>query len=315
MSEEVSPVSPDRLYLAPLRSLQNTDGGWGFNEGSESRIEPTSWALLALQESSSPEDADLAIAAGRHFLLGAQLPNGSWAGAAGQRDGCWVTSLACLALLAYGQSSTNLQNGLLWLSNDRPRDSGLLWRLARRVTNRKRINAQNPAFSGWSWTPRTASWVEPTCFALIVERQQSLVSLSDSQERCDLAEAFLFDRMCPGGGWNCGNPRVYGVAGQPQVGPTVWALIALREHSERTEIRESLDWLARNQITVQSPESLALTFLGLNAHGRSTKTLLKGLDQLRESAHSAWSVQALSWAFLANSGTSRWLNAASLPNR
>ena len=28
----------------------------------------------------------------------------------------------------------------------------------------------------------------------------------------------LYDRMCPGGGWNCGNPKVYGVAGEPLVG-------------------------------------------------------------------------------------------------
>ena len=34
----------DRAYLARLRSLQNSDGGWGFHAGCESRIEPTSWA-------------------------------------------------------------------------------------------------------------------------------------------------------------------------------------------------------------------------------------------------------------------------------
>lgn len=299
------------MYLPALRNLQNKDGGWGFNAGRESRVEPTAWALLALQEFAPSKSSEAAIEQGRRFLIGEQLPDGSWAGAAGGHEGCWVTSLGCWALLVLGQASTNVQDGLLWLNNDRPRDSGFLWRLARKLRERKRITDQSPDFSGWSWTPRTASWVEPTCYALIVERHQTAVPLPDSRRRCELAEGLLYDRMCPGGGWNCGNPRVYGVAGQPQVGPTVWALIALREYSQRTENRASLDWLDRNQASVQSPESLALTLLGLSLYGRSNPALLTTLSHLQESPSLPWSVPALSWTALAHSETSRWLNAAS----
>jgi Squalene-hopene cyclase C-terminal domain len=315
MKEELSPSSfPDRAYLAPLRKLQNEDGGWGFNAGRESRIEPTAWALLALNEFGSSKAAEGAIERGLRFLTDTQLPDGSWPAAAGQEKGCWVTSLACWALLVLGQSSMNLRNGLLWLKNDRPRDSGFLWRLARKLTERKRINAQNPAYSGWSWTPHTASWVEPTCYALMVQRGQTVVQLPDSRKICELAEGMLYDRMCPGGGWNCGNPRVYGAAGQPQVGPTVWALVALREHSQRSENRQSLDWLESNQPTVRSPESRALTHLGLNVYGRIKKATMESAYNQQESASPPWSVQALSWAALAHSEASRWLNLASSPN-
>ena len=171
--------------------------------------------------------------------------------------------LACWALGLHDQNAPSLQKGLHWLNEDKPRDAGFWWKLIRKLLDRKRVNAQSSSLSGWSWTPHTASWVEPTCYALIAQQVVASASHPDSVKRRELAKAMLYDRMCPGGGWNCGNPRVYGVAGQPQVGPTVWALIALREHSERAENCESLAWLERNREKIQSPESLALTNIAL----------------------------------------------------
>ena len=58
----------DKTYLAPLRRLQNKDGGWSFNACGESRIElATAWALLALQEFSSPVTADETLERGTAF--------------------------------------------------------------------------------------------------------------------------------------------------------------------------------------------------------------------------------------------------------
>ena len=304
----------ERVYLARLRRLQNEDGGWGFNAGCESRIEPTTWALVALHEFGSSLAVDETLDRGLRFLTGAQLENGSWAAAPGQREGCWVTSLACWALLAHRQHATSLLRGLSWLNDDRPRDSGFWWLLARKLTDRRRINAQNASFSGWSWTPRTASWVEPTCYALIVLRAEMAASPSDSRPRCKLAEAMLYDRMCPGGGWNCGNPRVYGVAGQPQVGPTVWALVALHGNSQRPEVHESLDWLDSIQGTIQSPESLALAHIGLGVYGRLNPVLTERLHSFHESETLPLSVPAIAWAALAFSESSQWLNVVSSTN-
>ncbi len=313
MKEQVSVQSRlEQTHLAHLRKLQNADGGWGFNAATESRVEPTAWALLALQEFASSLPADETIHRGLLFVAGAQLEDGSWAAAAGQREGCWVTSLACWALLPHQGYATNLLRGLRWLNDDRPVDSGFLWRTVRKLTMRQKIDGQSSSFSGWSWTPHTASWVEPTCYALIVHRSNPAVaSIADLDGRRKLAEAMLFDRMCPGGGWNCGNPRVYGVAGQPQVGPTVWALIALRENSERPETRQGLDWLEKEQGTIQSPESLALAHIGLGLYGRSNAGLAERLRTIQESEALPWTVPASAWAALAFSETRQWLNVTS----
>lgn len=258
--------------------------------------------------------ADETLVRGLHFLTAAQLEDGSWAAAPGQQEGCWVTSLACWTLLPHRQHAPSLLRGLRWLNDDRPRDSGFWWRLARKLADRQRINAQSTSLSGWSWTPHTASWVEPTCYALIVLRAGMAAPLSGVQRRCRIAEAMLYNRMCPGGGWNCGNPRVYGVAGQPQVGPTVWALVALHGNPQRPEINKSLDWLESIQTTIRSPESLALAHIGLGVYGRLNAALTKRLLSFHELEALPLSAQAIAWAALAFSENSKWLNVMSGTN-
>ena len=254
MSEEVLLSSfVDQAYLSSLRRLQNPDGGWGFRAECESRVEPTTWALIALQEFEAPAIVEESVERGLNFLAKTQLEDGSWGASHGQQVGCWVTSLACWALRSRKQHAGSLQKGLHWLNEDKPRDAGFWWKLIRKLLDRERVNAQSSSLSGWSWTPHTASWVEPTCYALIAQQVINAAPQADSAGRCELAKAMLYDRMCPGGGWNCGNPRVYGVAGQPQVGPTFWALIALREQSQRAENCESLAWLERNREKIHSP--------------------------------------------------------------
>jgi len=73
-------------YLARLRKWQNEDGGWGFYDGCDSRIEPTAWALIALHEFATQSAADESLDRGLRFLTGAQLEDGSWAAAPGQRE-------------------------------------------------------------------------------------------------------------------------------------------------------------------------------------------------------------------------------------
>ena len=102
--------------------------------------------------------------------------------------------------------------------------------------------------------------MEPTAFALLALESQPAIALpGNAEERRKLGEALLYDRMCPGGGWNCGNPEVYGVAGEPLVIPTTWALLALRRHRERSASIESLAWTEQNfeHIKGQGPYALA----------------------------------------------------------
>jgi hypothetical protein len=309
MSGDVLPSLVDQTYLSPLRHSQNADGGWGFDAGRGSRVEPSAWALIALQEFGSPGVVEEAVERGLRFLETSQLRDGSWAASVDQKEGCWVTSLACWALGLHNRNLSSLQKGLHWLIEDKPGDAGFWWKLIRKLVDRKRINAQSSSLSGWGWTPHTASWVEPTCYVLIAQQVIAATPPAGLAKRCELAKAMLYDRMCPGGGWNCGNPRVYGVAGQPQVGPTVWALIALRDHSKRAENSESLAWLERNREKIQTPESLALTNIALKLYGKSNGAATDNAYSFQPSSALSWSIQALSWAALARSGNSNWLNA------
>ncbi len=174
-----------------------------------------------------------------------------------------MTALACWALLGREEFSDSLGRGLNWLCADQPGEARLWWRVIRTLRGVGKVSKQKDAYYGWSWTDGTASWVEPTAFALIVLGSAPAASMPGATQRTKLAEAMLYDRMCTGGGWNSGNPMVYGVAGEPQIGTTAWALLALRRYPERAENQLSLQWLENAWPKIKSPWSLALTCLAL----------------------------------------------------
>jgi hypothetical protein len=120
----------------------------------------------------------------------------------------------------------------------------------------------------------------------------------------------LLDRMCPGGGWNCGNPMVYGVPGQAQIGPTVWALLALKEAAAHQEVWKSIEWLENNWRAVSSPGSLSLAQICLNSYERPTAAVRAGLCDAYSSGNILWNVPVASWSILAMAHTQRWLDTS-----
>jgi hypothetical protein len=303
-------ILAESVCLPFLRDSQNADGGWGFHPGSQSRSESTCWALLALSDSPRQELSE-GVARGFQFLRAAQLPDGSWPSTPEQKTGCWVTSLACWVLLADGNSAKAAAAGLNWICRDWPRDSTLWRRLLGKLSSQRGVAPVNDSYRGWGWTPGTSSWVEPTSFALLaLEHAPNDLVPPAAKRRRHLAEALLYDRMCPGGGWNSGNPRVYGVAGEPLVVPTVWALLALRSYPERTENASSLVWLERNITSIHSGGSLALAQLCLQAYGRPWSP---GAQELHHLYQNNWFLQSLpvnAWTCLAARGRPGWLSPA-----
>jgi Prenyltransferase and squalene oxidase repeat len=298
----------ERTCIPYLCHAQNEDGGWGFQLGSRSRVESTAWTLLALRECASILAKDNGEARGVHFLELSQLPDGSWPSSPESNEGCWVTSLACWALLGREHMAGIVARGMNWLCNDRPGDDSLWWRLLRRLYSNRQVSSQNNRYYGWSWTPKTASWVEPTSFALLVLRSSPASLLpAGVLRRQQVAEAMLYDRMCPGGGWNCGNPVIYGVPGEPQISSTVWALLALRKHAERRENQKSLDWLEANWGRSQTPASLALAHIALGAYGRLDASVGESLRAAYSRDGVLWRVPEVAWTALALSGNQSWL--------
>lgn len=297
----------ERVCLPFLLNSQNSDGGWGFRTDTHSRVEPSAWAVIALSEPGSSEKVSEPAARGLNFLKSCQLPDGSWAASPEGQEGAWVTALACWALLWRQEFAENVGRGLAWLCAERPGEAQTWWRVIRTLRGAQRLSSQKDSYYGWSWTHGTASWVEPTSFALMVLDAAPKELSQAAARRSKLARAMLYDRMCPGGGWNCGNPMVYGVAGVPQIGTTAWALLALRRSPDRMENRVSLEWLEQAWPKVQSPASLALSRLALEVYGRDTSKLAADLREQIDKAEVPLNIPTVSWSTLALAGNQSWL--------
>ena len=280
-----------------LLRAQNSDGGWPYQAGLTSAIEPTCWALLALQNQS---DQSQSVRRGLAVLKAAQLPDGAWPARAGHLTGCWVTSLASLAMFLHQGNCEPLRQGLSWLCSSWPAESGFWWRVRTWLRPTAGVTGQDSSLAGWGWTPGAASWVEPTacCLTLLNTVSEGLHPRQAAKRR-RLGEAMLYDRMCPGGGWNSGNPMVYGVPGERRVGPTAWALLALKDYAHRAGNQQSLQWLEDVYEQVAGPASLALANLCLEAYGRPQRGFEARLASLYQTNGFLDSIPALALSLIA----------------
>ena len=115
-----------------LANAQNPDGGWGFKPGADSTVEPTCWAVLALQAASrESSDFEEPVKLARRWLCAAQLPDGSWPAFIAQTSGCWLTSLASIALCGDAEFSPSVARGAQWVCDSWPAEGGLWWRVRR----------------------------------------------------------------------------------------------------------------------------------------------------------------------------------------
>jgi hypothetical protein len=127
------------------------------------------------------------------------------------------------------------------------------------------------------------------------------------ERRRDLARRMLYDRMCPGGGWNCGNPMVYGVAGEPLIVPTVWALLALRDDTNRPEFAMSLDWLEKNVENARGAGSLALARICLEICGRKWPATAPSSTDFYSRNEFLQNIPVAAWTSLASCKQHEWL--------
>lgn len=293
-------------FLSHLKNLQNTDGGWGFRSGGQSRVEPTCWAARALFSSGlNFQSEQLRKAA--NFLRSKQLLDGSWPATPEMSSGSWITSLACSVLADDGQSVEQMAAGLRWLCDDFPRDSTALRRFMRRIWLKSPTVSQSDAYRGWGWTPRTASWIEPTSFALMALRDSRPKQLpKNAAKRQELAISLLYDRMCPGGGWNCGNPRVYGVDGDSLVLPTCWALLALRDAPEKPGRTLSIEWLQKEFTNIESAASLAVARMTLENYGIEPPRAKCSFQDWSPADLAEVGVHVQAWVCLALDPARRW---------
>jgi hypothetical protein len=294
-------------FLAALRQHQNSDGGWGCHKETRSRVEPTCWAISALGAERNSSDDSVALTKARRYLMAEQENKGFWTATPEMKSGSWVTSLACAVLANTEDADSAVVAGMAWLCNDYPLDSNPALRFIHRILSKDVSSKHNDSFRGWGWTPRTSSWVEPTAFALLALQESRAERLpSAASQRRELAVGLLYDRMCPGGGWNCGNPRVYGVAGEALILPTAWALIALQAFPEHQKKSLSLAWLEAEMPQIESPGSLAVASMCLEAYGRRLPATRLNLRDCSPEGLLEDGIHVLAWVSLALNPNRAW---------
>jgi hypothetical protein len=241
-----------------LLNNQNADGGWGAVPGNRSATEPTALALLALK-SRNPEAFGPAIQKARHWLIERQNPDGSWPLADGLKVPSWSTAFAMLALSDWEDARDRVTRAGNWALEQEGSKPGLLAKLILAIQFKKQATDLNQDLIGWSWTPRSFSWVEPTSyFIMALKKISPHLPAKAFQRRVEQGELMIYDRMCEKGGWNYGNSSVFGEALWPYPDVTAVALIALQNHSERQENQMSLKKLG--EMAINTASGLALSW-------------------------------------------------------
>ena len=236
-----------------LLDARNSDGGWGYERGRKSRLEPTCWALLALRSSLSTSDR---ILAGWPSSSGALVE---------QRDGLPNWSFHSLAL------ATRL--GLAEASDaDLQSLAGPLVAARGLALEPSPVLRQNSALQGWSWVASTFSWGEPTSWALIALKtcRARGIAVKGAEGRIRDGEAILRDRVCVTGGWNYGNSNAFGKDLPAYIPTTAIALLALQDCAEQAFVQDSVRFLEEQAGNHPSTRALALSTLALRRHGRSS---------------------------------------------
>jgi hypothetical protein len=264
MQSDLAPLLRDALL--PNR---NGDGGWGYYPGKASRLEPTCWALWSLAGDRRPEDAPRAEAALR-LIAGWQRADGLIAEPQ-LPPNLAFNGLASVVVTAVGSSpfsgpaDDELQRRLL---------GGIVGVKSKTLWNWNNPVRQDNSLVGWSWTEGAFGWVEPTAWCtLALKRAAARQPVAGGPSRIAEAERLLFDRQCPGSGWNYGNSVVLGQPLQAYVPSTAIALLALQDPPGRPEVRRALDYLAGSWRREPAGMALGLSLLCFRTFGLPTEEI------------------------------------------
>ena len=247
--------------LPSLLSLRNPDGGWPYYAGKTSRLEPTCWALLALQAAGEPVTLDV--------LAGWPRRDGWFVDRSSDEVNIAFNGLAAVTLAAFGAPGAMSQ----------PLLSALL-ALKGEPFSPSTINRQDNSLQGWPWTKGTFSWVEPTAWALLgVKRLTSDRTNPKVSARVIEAERLLEDRVCSTGGWNHGNSNMLGVELSAYQSTSAIGLMALQDRADRPHVASSLELVRARRLDERSGAALSLTAMALALHGQPEPDLPRAIDE------------------------------------
>jgi squalene cyclase len=265
--------------VADLHAAQNPDGGWGAVAGRQSTTEATSFATLALGRVSGDRAR---VNAGVAWLRKQQNPDGSWPVTPAVPAGSWPTALAVLCLAEQQPAAADAERGVQWLLAHRGRRLGFLSSLLYRIMPGRMPVRLDPDLRGWPWTANEFSWVEPTSYALLALKKVARTREGVADIVAE-AEAMLYDRACPDGGWNYGNSTVYEEALEAFPETTAVALIALQDRREDGRRQAGHAALRRMLREARSGLALSWSILCLRVDGENVSALVSRLTEVHAS--------------------------------
>lgn len=244
------------------------EGGWGYHSDSEQAYpEPTCYSMLALKGTSFFQKKSLGWLSnlinenGQLFLPEDDTPN-------------WGTSHVIITLTRLNELPEKRQTSIEWL---------LEWESQYTESIEEDV-ALDSTLIGWPWISDTFSWVQPTAFAVLALKVCGLKTHPRVQE----AEKLLFDRMCPGGGWNFGNPVMLNRPVDPSMVETAITLLALQDLTEDTnEVSSGLGVLELGLSDLPSALALSLGTLCLTVYNRQANQYVDSL-LARQRENGSW---------------------------
>ena len=241
-----------------LLALQRTQGNWGYKNGATPCVEPSALASLGLLASGSDESAASDLGGARstaEWIAAIQRGDGSVPVSPEIETSAWTTPLAILFWSGIPGFEASRRRARNWLIRVEGRT------LPRNDPDAKLFGHDSTAV-GWPWVHGTHSWVEPTAMAILALCREGLAD----HPRVKAGIHLLLDRSLKSGGWNYGNPAVFGRDLRSQPGPSGVALLALAALGDDSpECRRGIDYLRQALREVRSGVSLGWGVLALRA--------------------------------------------------
>jgi hypothetical protein len=233
--------------LNKLLSLALPEGGFRYSETGPFSPEASAWAALALKASGS--HLDMAERACRR-LADIQQPDGSVSAVSGYTEAVWCTPLCILAWKSFQDFQPYIEAGIQFL---------LTFRGRHHVKAVDSPTGHDTSIVGWPWIADTHSWIEPTCYSLIVLKSSGY----QDHPRTRQGVMMIMDRQLSAGGWNYGNTTVFGKELLPVPENTGQALCALSGMASENAVNKSLRYLHTSIRKVRTPMALAWMLQGL----------------------------------------------------
>ncbi len=265
--------------ITSLLENQNPDGGWGALRGKRSNTEATALAVMALHALDG-QNPSARRKSGIDWLVKQQNKDHSWPLNDTVKEGSWTTALAIMALSTNTEQAERAVAAAGWLTQQEGSKPGILADIVLWFTGKTNVNKLNQDLIGWSWVPRSFSWVEPTSYALMaLKKLRPRLAGTKADERIRQADAMIYDRMCTGGGWNYGNSKVLDYALWPYPDTTAVALIATQDHAKKQANQDSLKVL--NRIAREADSGLALGWAAicLDLYGQDSAALHQQINK------------------------------------